>query len=46
MIGVPQRQFNWNGDRRAIDLTTLAKGIYNVRVTNGRSSEVKKLVIE
>lgn len=46
MIGGLERQFNWSGDRRAIDLSTLAKGVYNVRVTNGRISEFKKLVIE
>lgn len=46
MIGELERQFIWTGDRRSIDLTTLAKGIYNVRVTNGRTSEFKKLVVE
>ena len=46
MLGELERQFIWTGDRRSVDLTTLAKGIYNVRVTNGRTSEFKKLVVE
>lgn len=46
MIGELEKHFDWSGDRKAIDLTSLAKGIYNVRVTNGKTSEVKKLVVE
>lgn len=46
MIGKLEKQFDWTGDRKSVDLSMLAKGIYNVRVTDGKTSEYKKLIIQ
>lgn len=46
MIGKLEKQFAWTGDRRSIDCSTLAKGIYIVSVSNKTVREFKKLVIE
>lgn len=46
IVGEVVREFKWAGEKRSVDFSTLSKGMYNVRVTNGKVSEYKKLVIE
>ena len=46
MIGQIEKQFNWNGAKTAIDLSNSPKGIYIVRVSNGKDNEFKKLIVE
>lgn len=46
MIGKTVRQFNWNGERTMMDLTGHPKGVYMVRVSDGKSSVIKKMIIQ
>ena len=46
MVGRLAKQIEWRGDRTSVDLTSFPKGIYNVRLTNGKENKFKKLIIE
>ncbi|MFM2135520.1 MAG: hypothetical protein RL021_920 [Bacteroidota bacterium] len=46
LLGKEVTTFEWNGERRLIDLSQHPKGIYMVRTSNGRSQAFKKLVIQ
>jgi hypothetical protein len=45
VIGNLEKQFNWNGERMSLNLTAYSKGVYIVKVSNGKSTEFKKLII-
>jgi hypothetical protein len=46
MMGKLTTELDWNGDRVSVNMSMAPKGVYIIRVSNGKSSEFKKLVIE
>jgi hypothetical protein len=46
MVGGLMKEFSWDGERKSVDFSSFAKGIYNVKVSNGKVNEFRKLVIE
>ena len=46
ILGKVTADFDWNGDRTSVDLSAAPKGVYIVRVSDGKTADYKKLVIE
>jgi flavodoxin len=46
MMGNAVKQFSWNGVMRTIDLTKCAKGVYVVKVSDEKETEIRKLIIQ
>lgn len=45
LVGKSVMNFNWNGERRTIDLSAFPKGVYLINVTDGIHAERRKLVL-
>lgn len=46
IVGTTVKQFKWNGEKTAMDLSTYSKGVYIVKVNSDTETEFRKLVIE
>ena len=46
VVGNTVKQLNWNGQMSTIDLSKLSKGVYTVRVSNEKETEIRKLILE
>ncbi|MBK8848091.1 MAG: T9SS type A sorting domain-containing protein [Bacteroidetes bacterium] len=46
VLGSSVKQFTWNGDKTNVDLTSLAKGVYVIKVVGSKESYQHKVVIK
>jgi hypothetical protein len=46
VVGNSVQQFHWDGNRVVLDLSTSPKGIYVVKISNEKETEVKKLIVQ
>ncbi|MEO8148497.1 MAG: T9SS type A sorting domain-containing protein, partial [Bacteroidia bacterium] len=46
VVGNTVKKFDWNGNRTIIDLSNSPKGVYVVKISNDKETEVKKLIVQ
>ncbi len=46
LMGKLVKELTWSGERLSVDISGYSKGVYIVRVSNGSTSEFKKLIVE
>lgn len=46
VLGNTVKKFDWNGQLIQLDLTSYSKGIYMVKVSDSKNTQVKKLVVQ